>query len=299
MNIIELFRSFTTQEQAVEHLEKVRWAGEPNCPYCGSLKVGRHASGDRSMARWQCRECSRAFAVTVGTLFHGTHVPLRSWFLVLALMLNAKKSVSAYQVARDLGMRRPTVWSMMRRIRTAIAADPVQERLLHGIVNADVMHIGSNPDKRNKESEDALIRDGQGNAKMIALELVERDGRSVAQLADLRGRSAECIKRILASFVETAGTVLITDDDKVRSRVNAERQYAVICRDAKYAYGPISTKIIGSFWAMVRRTSHYLYLCYSPGNAPLRVAEVCYKYNYFAANNVFDESLRMSVGATA
>ena len=124
MNVIEIFQSFQTQEQAVEYLEKVRWAGAPHCPYCGSVAVGRHASGDRDMARWQCRDCARAFAVTVGTLFHGTHISLRNWFLVLALMLNARKSASSYQIARDLGMRRPTVWSMMHRVRTAMAADP-------------------------------------------------------------------------------------------------------------------------------------------------------------------------------
>ena len=50
MNIIEIFQSFQTQEQAIEYLEKVRWGGEPHCPYCGSLSVGRHASGDRDMA---------------------------------------------------------------------------------------------------------------------------------------------------------------------------------------------------------------------------------------------------------
>ncbi len=66
--------STTTQEQAIEHLEKVRWHGQPHCPYCGSIAVGRHASGDRDVPRWQCRDCTRAFAVTVGTLFHGVVV---------------------------------------------------------------------------------------------------------------------------------------------------------------------------------------------------------------------------------
>ena len=147
MNIIEIFQSFQTQEQAIEHLERVRWYGEPNCPYCGSTNAGRHASSDRAMARWQCRDCSRAFSVTIGTLFHGTHIPLRDWFLVLALMLNPKKSASAYQIARDIGRRRPTVWSMMQRIRTAMAADPDQERLLHGIVEADETYVGGKPRK--------------------------------------------------------------------------------------------------------------------------------------------------------
>ena len=126
MNILDVFNGFQTQEQALDYLEKVRWRGRPVCPYCKSEAVGRHSSGDRASPRLQCRDCHRAFAVTVGTMFHGTHIPLRNWFLVIALMLNAKKSASAYQIARDIGMRRPTVWSMMHRIRAVMEGDMEQ-----------------------------------------------------------------------------------------------------------------------------------------------------------------------------
>ncbi len=137
MNILDLFQSFQTDEQAIEHLEKARWHGHPVCPYCKSENIGRHASGDRGNQRWQCRDCTRAFAVTVGTIFHGTHMPLRKWFLLIALMLNAKKSASAYQISRDLGIRRATIWSMMHRVRLAMATDQEQSDLLHGIIEAD------------------------------------------------------------------------------------------------------------------------------------------------------------------
>lgn len=142
-NIIDVFNNFQTQEQAIQYLEDVRWGGQPICPYCKSAKVGVHSSNDRKMPRWQCQDCHRPFAVTVGTIFHGTHIPLRDWFLCIALMLNAKKSASAYQIARDLGMRRPTVWSMMHRIRLAMANDPEQSKLMHGIVEADETYIGA------------------------------------------------------------------------------------------------------------------------------------------------------------
>ncbi len=74
--------------------------------------------------------------------------------MILALMLNAKKSASAYQIARDLGMRRPTVWSLMHRIRTAMAADADQAALLHGIVEADETYLGGKPRKGNKRDDD-------------------------------------------------------------------------------------------------------------------------------------------------
>jgi hypothetical protein len=61
-------------------------------------------------------------------------MPLRKWFLLIALMLNAKKSASAYQISRDLGIRRATVWSMMHRVRLAMATDQEQSDLLHGLL---------------------------------------------------------------------------------------------------------------------------------------------------------------------
>jgi transposase-like protein len=137
MNILQLFQTFQTQEQAVAHLETVRWHGRPICPYCKSEQVCRHASGDRKGHRWQCQGCTRAFSATVGTIFHGTHVPLKSWFLVLALMMDGKKSANSCQIARDLGMRQPTVWSMMHRARMAMLDDSEQDSLLRGIVKAD------------------------------------------------------------------------------------------------------------------------------------------------------------------
>jgi transposase-like protein len=138
MNALKVFQSIQTQEQAIELLEGARWSGKAICPYCQSQKVSRHASGDRAQIRWQCSDCHRAFAVTVGTIFHGTHIPLRNWFLVLVLMIKSTKATgSAYRIARDLDMRRPTVLRMMRRIRNAMEQDTFQRKLLLGIVGAN------------------------------------------------------------------------------------------------------------------------------------------------------------------
>lgn len=299
MNILEIFQSFQTQEQAVEHLEKVRWGGEPHCPYCGSVSVGRHASSDRGMARWQCRDCGRAFAVTVGTLFHGTHIPLRNWFLVLALMLNAKKSASSYQIARDLGMRRPTVWSMMHRIRTAMAADPEQEKLLHGIVEADETYVGGKPRKGNKRDDDTPNKRGRGTKKVPVIGAVERGGRVVARVANPGDLSAKGIGKFLARFVDRAGTILITDEYKGYIRVSEMMLHAVITHAEAYADGETHTNSIESFWALIKRAWYGSHHHYSRKYMPLYIAEACYKYNRRRAAKAFDGSLRLFVGAAA
>jgi hypothetical protein len=251
------------------------------------------------MPRWQCRDCSRAFAVTVGTLFHGTHVPLRNWFLVLALMLNAKKSASAYQIARDLGMRRPTVWSMMHRIRTAMAADQEQSDLLHGIVEADETYIGGKPRKGNRRGDDTPNKRGRGTKKVPVIGAVERGGRVVARVANPGDLSAKGISNFIARFVDKAGTLLITDEYKGYNRVSGSMLHSVIKHAEAYAHGTTHTNTIEGFWSLVKRAWYGSHHHYSRKYMPLYIAEACFKYNRRDGKDVFDGSVRMFVGAAA
>jgi transposase-like protein len=299
MNIIEVFQSFQTQDQAIEYLEKIRWNSEPHCPYCGSFSAGRHASADRAMSRWQCRDCNRAFSVTIGTLFHGTHIPLRDWFLVLALMLGAKKSASAYQIARDIGKRRPTVWSMMQRVRTAMAADPDQERLLHGIVEADETYIGGKPRKENKRDDDTQNKRGRGTKKVPVIGVIERGGRVVARVANPGDLSTKGVGKFIARFVDAAGTVLVSDEYKGYNRVGETMLHAVVTHAKEYANGQIHTNTIESFWALIKRAWYGSHHHYSRKYMPLYIAETCYKYNRRKSTTTFADSMRMFVGASA
>ena len=108
MNILEYFKKFEQNQDAVKFLEQVRWKDGVICTKCGSKKTCKHHVGTRK--RWQCWNCHHVFSVTTGTIFHHTHVDLNKWFLLIALMINAKKELSACQAARDLGMNRPTLW---------------------------------------------------------------------------------------------------------------------------------------------------------------------------------------------
>ncbi|MBP9741884.1 MAG: hypothetical protein KBD37_00835 [Burkholderiales bacterium] len=82
--------------------------------------------------RHHCNGCHKSFRITVGTIFHNSHVDLQRWFILIALIMNGKKGLSACQAAIDMGLRRPTVWSMMHRIRKARGTD--EAKLLSSIV---------------------------------------------------------------------------------------------------------------------------------------------------------------------
>lgn len=172
-SLIEIYRRFPSREAAVAHLETVRWPKGPICPNCGADTVARKTEPNQA-DRMQCWSCERSFSATVGTIFHNSHIDLQRWFLLISLMLNAKKGLSAIQAARDLEMRRPTVWSMMHRIRTAMTDD---SKLLSGLVEMDEAYIGGKLRKRNRRDDDTPSPRGRGTSKTPVVGAVERGGR--------------------------------------------------------------------------------------------------------------------------
>ena len=114
----EVYERWPTEEDCIEYLEKVRWPERPLCPYCQSEKVSFHREKSRKR-RWQCDPCSKSFSVTVGTIFHHTHIDLRKWLLLIFLGRRGENwrwwdSSEVYAAA--LKIRRPTAGSMKKRL---------------------------------------------------------------------------------------------------------------------------------------------------------------------------------------
>ena len=147
MNLLTICTRFPTQHDCIAHLEALRWGETPTCPHCGSGHVARKAENDR-VGRWNCHDCHASFNVLSKTIMQKTKIPLQKWFLAIGLMVNAKKSLSSYQLARDLEVNQPSAWYMQQRIRKAMAEN--QATWLSGIVEADETYVGGKPRKGNK-----------------------------------------------------------------------------------------------------------------------------------------------------
>ncbi|MDO8953656.1 MAG: IS1595 family transposase [Gammaproteobacteria bacterium] len=122
MDFRELSQKFPTQEKCSKYLEKRRWGNTPQCPYCESENTNPLAAE----LRHHCNGCRKSFSVTVGTIFHHSHIELQKWFMLMTLMMIAKKSLSSCQASRALRLRRPTARSMMIRIRKAMCTDQMK-----------------------------------------------------------------------------------------------------------------------------------------------------------------------------
>ena len=117
-------------ENYLARLEQIRWGKHPRCPYCQST----HSRRLKNERRYQCNECFTSYSVTVGTLFHKTHVDLEKWVLAIYLVLNPLERISVRQLAKKVGVNKNTASYMIARIRQAMIKEA---DLLQRLVETD------------------------------------------------------------------------------------------------------------------------------------------------------------------
>src|SRR5258708_2391082 len=108
-NLSIIGKHFSDEDAAREKLEAMRWPNGAVCPKCGGAdpyrltpKATSTKPGRKGL--WKCRACRKQFTVTVGTIFEHSHVPLSKWILAIHLLGASKKSMSAHQLHRLLGV---------------------------------------------------------------------------------------------------------------------------------------------------------------------------------------------------
>ena len=279
MDLIKIMETFPTQEDCIAYLERLRWQGSPECPQCESTHVRRR--NERAIGRigrWNCHDCRSTFKVTYGTVFQGTKIPLQKWFLAISLMGNAKKSLSSCQLARDLGLKQKTAWSIMMKIRAEMGKDNV---ILQGIVEADETYIGGKHrkdyDREDGEGETPKKR-GRGTAKDVVLGAVARGGKVIAQLVE--NAKGSTIANFIKKFIKMDDAELITDQYRGYNEIGKQMKHETLNRSEEWQPGGIHTNTIEGFWSFVKRAWYGSHHHYSTGYTPLYLAEACYKYNY-------------------
>jgi hypothetical protein len=184
-------------------------------------------------------------------MFQGTHIILQKWFAAIALIANAKKGLSSYQLSRDIGLNQRSAWYMMTRIRAEMQSNsnPV---LLQGVIEADETYIGGKPRKRNlhtskSKEETTPNKRVRGTKKSPVLGVVQRGGEVVTQL------TSKVTGVAILEFI-TKGEYVSED-------------------------GEVHTNTIEGFWSLLKRAWYGSHHHYKKEYLSLYLAEQCYKYN--------------------
>lgn len=239
MNLFNIHKQFNTQTRCIKHLEKVRWGKYPICPHCESSSVTPRKN---RKYYYHCNKCNKDFSVLFGTIFESTKLPLPKWFILMAIMLNAKKGISAMQLKRDLAITYKTAWYSAMRVRCAMVGDA---KLLEGIVE----------------------REGK---KRVVVQMVEK-----TQL------NSKDMLAMLKKYMKTDKAIVMTDDASFYNKFEAELQNLIIVH-SKGEYvkeGIIHTNTIEGFWSIIKNGIMGQYHVLGKKYLPFYLAEFSYKYN--------------------
>lgn len=314
MKLPELQSKFNTHAKCISHLEKVRWKGKPVCPHCGSSSVtdralkkkskrGRKRTKPEQIRKTplhHCNECNKDFTVLMGTIFEGSRMPMQKWFMLISLMLDAKKGISSAQLGRNLDITYKSAWYSAMRVRCAMLD---QADMLEGIVEMDEVYIGGKPRHRYKAGNNHAVlskvttKRGRGTTKIPVVGIVEREGkkRVVTQIKDnLTGKE---LLKMLKRYVKQDKTIVMTDEYTGYSQFNKVVQHLSV-NHAKKEYvkdGIIHTNTIEGFWSIIKNGIRGQYHVLSKKYLPFYLAEFAYKYNRRSKSNAFSETINNAV----
>lgn len=102
LSLSEFQARYGSEAQCLASLEAARWPEGFVCPDCG----GRvHTVFERRNHRWwQCSTCRHQATVTAGTMMDHSKLPLRTWFLAIYLVTQAKNAISSLELMRHMGV---------------------------------------------------------------------------------------------------------------------------------------------------------------------------------------------------
>ena len=186
--LAQLAEGYADEGRARELLESLRWPKGPVCPHCNNagqkliskLKAQSASASGVRQGVYFCGACRQQFTVTVGTVLERSHVPISKWLLALFLLCSSKKSISANQVHRMIGVTYKTAWFMCHRIRFGMTPQPGAEPKLQGTVEVDETFVG--PKAKLKTPLVALVqRQGLARVKVIASVTQKNLGRVLSE----------------------------------------------------------------------------------------------------------------------
>lgn len=198
ISLHDFFQQYGTEDQCREVLYRLRWPLGFICPECGN------ATGCEIHSRklYQCHRCHHQTSLTAGTIFHGTRLPLTKWFLAIYLLTQRKKSISALQLRREIGVNYNTAWKLKHKLMQ-VMLERQQGQNLKGVIELDDAYLGG--EKAGKRGR------GSRNKIPFVAAVETQDGKPMKiHLRRVAGFRKACIKRYATDCL-ASGSIVYSD----------------------------------------------------------------------------------------
>jgi transposase-like protein len=217
---------------------------------------------------YQCTQCRHQVSVTAGTLFHATKIPLVKWFWAIYLMASDKGGISALRASKLLGVSWITAYTMLGKIRKAMADRDSIYRLANLIELDDTFVGGKRAGKRGRGAEGK-------RPVLVAVETREKGAGFIAMEA-IDSVSKNSVKQFLARHLRTDQTVK-TDAFPAMNIIGKQHKHQkrVTPPEEAKIWLPLVHIMIGNMKKFINGTFHGV----SSQHLQEYLDEFCYRFN--------------------
>lgn len=272
-SILDLLKAFPDEQSCIEHLERLRWDGQPVSPFDETSIVYKCANN-----RYKCKNTGKYFNVKVGTIFEDTKIPLQKWFLALYVFSSHKKGISSHQLAKDIDVTQKSAWFMLHRLRYAFEHPTFRATLGESnTVEIDETYVGGDEKNKHQNKKTEGTQGRSTKTKKPVLGMVERGGTLIAQVVD--NTSKATVQPIINENV-AQGANVVTDEWKAYKGLKGNYEHEVVRHSAKeYVNGKAHTNTIEGFWSHFKRGIDGIYHWVSVKHLQSYVDEFVLRYN--------------------
>jgi transposase-like protein len=279
--LVEAVRYFSDPAVTLAFFVKLRWPNGVACPHCGSTNVHFLAA----QSRWKCAEkhARRQFTVKIGTVMEESPMALDKWAVAFWLEVNAKNSISSYELHRAIGITQKSAWFMLHRIRLATktgSLDKIGGAGSEG-VEADETWIGGRAINMHKKRRERVVKGKSCSHLTPVMGLLARHtekGKSQVQAMVVPNRQRETLQAVIRKQVEP-GTALYTDAHDAYDKLGAEYFHAFVNHAEKYVDGKVHTNGMENFWSLFKRCIKGTHISIEPCHLMAYLDSECFRFN--------------------
>lgn len=284
--IHEFNEFFHNERVCYEFYEQIRWDGVPICPHCGGEKYYnvKPRGKFKDIPSYRCgnRKCDLPFTVRTKTIYEGSKVEFRKWFLAIYEISTCKKGISSNELATRIGVSQKTGWYINHRLRKMLI--DTQPDLLRDVVQLDETLIGG---KNRFKHADKKIPHSQGRSSKGKTTLFGARGllgqvrTQVIQSAD-----AATIKPIVEKWVQK-GSIMVTDEWGAYNSLKRDYFHVSINhQEGQYVSGCFTSNGLENFWSIFKRGVVGVFHNISPQHIEKYSQEFSFRYNNKGVKNI-------------
>jgi transposase-like protein len=271
---------FSDLDNAHRFFTAMRWSTGVVCPRCGS----RDVTFSSKYRRFECahKHDRRQFTVKTGTIMEDSPLGLDKWAVAFWLEVNAKNSISSYEIHRAIGITQKSAWFMLHRIRLAVKSGSFNKMGGNGsVVEVDETYIGGKAINMHKDRKARTITSRGVGGKTAVMGLLERhDGKkhSTVRAKVIPDRFANTLHPIIFKNVEL-GTTIYTDTLAGYRGLNPMFVHDFVDHAEAYVKGAVHTNGLENFWALFKRCIKGTHVSIEPFHLEAYVDSEAFRFN--------------------